>query len=123
MDPEAEETASPAEQAPRVSLHILQTIRTAQSQHGLRHGDYGRYRQYCTRRLRRLYRSTKFLHGHKRFAKKTLDPALVTDARCGHNCMPQRRRRPSVSACAGVHRVISGCPATCTAVPMCEFSF
>lgn len=30
--------------ATQLSLNLLQTIRTAQSQNGLKHGDYGRYR-------------------------------------------------------------------------------
>lgn len=34
--------------ASQISLHLLQTIRTAQSQNGLKHGDYGRYR-YASR--------------------------------------------------------------------------
>mmetsp|Transcript_18431 Transcript_18431/g.55570 ORF Transcript_18431/g.55570 Transcript_18431/m.55570 type:complete len:605 (+) Transcript_18431:170-1984(+) len=76
-----QEQQDPPVELPKVSLEILQTIRTAQQQHGLRHGDYGRYRQYCTRRLRRLYKSTKFLHGRGRFAKKALEPHMVTDAR------------------------------------------
>ena len=37
-------------------------------------------RQYCTRRLRRLYKSTKFLHGRGRFSKKTLEAHMVKDA-------------------------------------------
>lgn len=106
-----EEEAPAAPELPLLSLDILQAIRTAQSQHGLRHGDYGRYRrdgacalvdwcrscaaasqltlspahrrQYCSRRLRRLYKGTKFLHGRGRFQKKKMEPAMVTDTRCG----------------------------------------
>lgn len=37
-------------------------------------------RQYCTRRLRRLYKKTKFLHGRGRFTKKTLEAHMVRDA-------------------------------------------
>ena len=29
---------------PEVPLQILQVVRSAHTQHGLRHGDYGRYR-------------------------------------------------------------------------------
>jgi signal recognition particle subunit SRP68 len=39
------------------------------------------HRQYCSRRLRRLYKSTKFLHGRGRFAKKKMEPHTCTDAR------------------------------------------
>lgn len=30
--------------SPQIALNILQTIRPAQQQNGLKHGDYGRYR-------------------------------------------------------------------------------
>ena len=33
---------------------MLEVVRTAQNQNGLRHADYARYRAYCTRKLRRL---------------------------------------------------------------------
>lgn len=39
-------------------------------------------RQYCQRRLRKLYVSTKILHGRGKFTAKTIDAAMVTDARC-----------------------------------------
>jgi hypothetical protein len=35
---------APAALGSQISLNILQTIRTAQTQNGLKHGDYGRYR-------------------------------------------------------------------------------
>ncbi|XP_015791940.1 signal recognition particle subunit SRP68 [Tetranychus urticae] len=40
-----------------VTFEVLQLIKEAQSQHGLKHGDYHRYRGYCSRRLRRLRKS------------------------------------------------------------------
>jgi hypothetical protein len=43
--PSVEEATEPKPELPLLSMDILQTIRTAQAQHGLRHGDYGRYRQ------------------------------------------------------------------------------
>lgn len=39
-------------------------------------------RQYCTRRLRRIYKSVKFLHGRGRYQKKKLEPEGVKDVRC-----------------------------------------
>jgi len=64
------------------SLEILITVKTAQSQHGLRHEDYMRYRQYCTRRLYRLCKSLNFLHGKgKHFTPKKLNVNMVTDPR------------------------------------------
>ncbi|KAH6942089.1 hypothetical protein HPB50_000664 [Hyalomma asiaticum] len=44
---------------------VLQIIKDAQQKHGLRHGDYQRYRGYCSRRLRRLRKSLHFLQGNK----------------------------------------------------------
>lgn len=80
---------------------LLVMLREARAQHGLRHGDYKRYRrvepckqlcradaccssEYCTRRLRRLYVLLGFTHGgHKgRFQPRPLTPADVTDGRC-----------------------------------------
>lgn len=36
-------------------------VKEAQSQHGLKHGDYQRYRGYCSRRLRRIRKSLHFV--------------------------------------------------------------
>mmetsp|Transcript_11273 Transcript_11273/g.27521 ORF Transcript_11273/g.27521 Transcript_11273/m.27521 type:complete len:608 (-) Transcript_11273:1875-3698(-) len=69
------------ELASNLTLDILQTVKTSQSQHGLRHGDHVRYRQYCTRRLARLYKALKFGHGRGRYQKKALEAATVTDER------------------------------------------
>lgn len=66
------------------SVNVLQLIKTAQAQHGGRYGDYQRYRRYCTARLRRLYKSSKFLHGRNKYTPKTLDAATVTDVRHLH---------------------------------------
>ncbi|KAL6182695.1 hypothetical protein ACLB2K_044108 [Fragaria x ananassa] len=51
---------------PKFSINVLQLLKSAQMQHGLRHGDYTRYRRYCTARLRRLYKSL-FYHPVKLF--------------------------------------------------------
>eukprot|EP00316_Scyphosphaera_apsteinii_P020145 CAMPEP_0119310656 /NCGR_PEP_ID=MMETSP1333-20130426/19693_1 /TAXON_ID=418940 /ORGANISM="Scyphosphaera apsteinii, Strain RCC1455" /LENGTH=639 /DNA_ID=CAMNT_0007314875 /DNA_START=35 /DNA_END=1954 /DNA_ORIENTATION=- len=63
------------------SLDIFDVIKSAQAQHGLRHGDYARYRLYCARRLHRLRKSLKFTHGKGRFVKRPLLPSVVRDAR------------------------------------------
>lgn len=47
------------------TLSILQLIKEAQQQHGLRHGDYQRYRGYCSRKLRRIRKSLHFTNAHK----------------------------------------------------------
>ena len=39
-----EEPMQAAEPLPQLPLNILQVIRAAQGQNGLKHGDYGRYR-------------------------------------------------------------------------------
>eukprot|EP01120_Amphizonella_sp_Union-15-10_P016614 TRINITY_DN8860_c0_g1_i4.p1 TRINITY_DN8860_c0_g1~~TRINITY_DN8860_c0_g1_i4.p1 ORF type:complete len:567 (-),score=108.89 TRINITY_DN8860_c0_g1_i4:99-1799(-) len=52
--------------AKKFSLHILQKIKTTQLQNGLRHGDYQRYRHFCTRRVRRIRKGLKFLMGSRR---------------------------------------------------------
>ncbi|KAK9814357.1 hypothetical protein WJX72_004470 [[Myrmecia] bisecta] len=66
---------------PLLSLGLLQSVRSAQAQHGLRHNDYARYRQYCTRRLRKTYKTVKFLHGRGKYIRKKLEPGMVTDVR------------------------------------------
>eukprot|EP00392_Amoebophrya_sp_AT5.2_P006081 g6091.t1 len=42
---------------------VLKTARAHQDANGLRHNDHYRYRQYCTRRLQRLYKNAKRGHG------------------------------------------------------------
>lgn len=49
---------------------VLRLIRDAQQQHGLRHGDYQRYRGYCKRRIGRLRSVLKLPQGEKRHYKK-----------------------------------------------------
>ncbi|WJX53836.1 hypothetical protein P8452_39788 [Trifolium repens] len=70
--------------ASKFSINVLQLLKSAQMQHGLRHGDYTRYRRYCTARLRRLYKSLKFTHGRGKYAKRTLTEANVTEVRFLH---------------------------------------
>ncbi|XP_026464622.1 signal recognition particle subunit SRP68-like [Ctenocephalides felis] len=68
---EVEEVSKPEEVSPKVfSLEILRVIYDAQQQHGLRHGDYQRYRGYCSRRLRRLRKVLKIPQGDRRHFKK-----------------------------------------------------
>jgi hypothetical protein len=38
-------------------------------------------RQYCAKRLRSLYKATKFLHGKGRYQKKRLEVQHVTDVK------------------------------------------
>jgi signal recognition particle subunit SRP68 len=88
---EAEDTAEPIEVDPEeaeeeevlppVSLEIFDDVKSSHAQHGLRHGDYVRYRQYCTRRLHRLRKTVGQLHGKGRFARRTLEPRMVRDSK------------------------------------------
>lgn len=55
---------------PRSFFIVLPLIKAAQQQHGLRHGDYQRYRIYCGRRIRRLRKSLKYPQGDRRHFKK-----------------------------------------------------
>jgi len=66
---------------PRFSLDILANIKAAQQQNGLRHGDYQRYRGYCSRRLRRLRVGLDFTNPKRDFKLRPLEPAVVTDVR------------------------------------------
>uniref|UniRef100_A0A803N7D9 Signal recognition particle subunit SRP68 n=1 Tax=Chenopodium quinoa TaxID=63459 RepID=A0A803N7D9_CHEQI len=69
---------------PKFSINVLQLLKSAQMQHGLRHGDYTRYRRYCTARLRRLYKSLKFTHGRNKYSRKVITESTVTDVRFLH---------------------------------------
>ncbi|RYR44894.1 hypothetical protein Ahy_A08g041170 isoform C [Arachis hypogaea] len=69
---------------PKFSINVLQLLKSAQMQHGLRHGDYTRYRRYCTARLRRLYKSLKFTHGRGKYSKRNITESTVTDVRFLH---------------------------------------
>ncbi|KAJ4751142.1 Signal recognition particle subunit SRP68 [Rhynchospora pubera] len=69
---------------PKFQINVLQLLKSAQMQHGLRHSDYARYRKYCTARLRRLYKSLKFLHGRGKFTRRSITEATVIDVRYLH---------------------------------------
>jgi len=61
-----------------LKLDILRIIRLAQQQHGLRHGDYQRYRSFCSRRLRRIRKSLELTYGNqKKFQKPIITDELV----------------------------------------------
>lgn len=69
--PEVPAAASPA--AKKFSLKVHEIAKDAQNQNGLRHGDYHQYRQYCTRRLKRVrsLRQVRFMFGKgKTFVQK-----------------------------------------------------
>ncbi|XP_059291456.1 uncharacterized protein LOC132044933 [Lycium ferocissimum] len=68
----------------KFSVNVLQLLKSAQMQHGLRFGDYARYRRYCTARLRRLYKSLKFTHGRLKYTKRPISVSTVTEVRFLH---------------------------------------
>ncbi|XP_034394173.1 signal recognition particle subunit SRP68 [Cyclopterus lumpus] len=65
-----------------LGLEILQIIKESQQQHGLRHGDYQRYRGYCSRRLRRLRKTLGFRMGNRhKFVGKKITVEMLSDSR------------------------------------------
>lgn len=48
----------------------MKLLKDVHQQHGLRHGDYQRYRGYCSRRVRRLRKVLKLPQGDRRHFKK-----------------------------------------------------
>ena len=80
MDEENPSSAPPAEME-RYFLSVYRTLRTTQAQQGLKHGDFLRYRKYCSRRLLRLYKSLKHSHGKGKYEANPLKAEDVTEAR------------------------------------------
>jgi len=66
---------------------VLDVIKTAQSQNGLRHNDYQRYAEYCGRRLHRIRaargvrQTASYVKGKREYVGKVLKAEDVTDAR------------------------------------------
>ncbi|KAG8446162.1 hypothetical protein GDO86_013856 [Hymenochirus boettgeri] len=65
-----------------LGLEILQIIKESQQQHGMRHGDFQRYRGYCSRRLRRLRKTLNFKMGNRhKFTGKKVTVEMLSDNR------------------------------------------
>eukprot|EP00298_Acanthocystis_sp_HF-20_P010905 c19115_g1_i1.p1 GENE.c19115_g1_i1~~c19115_g1_i1.p1 ORF type:complete len:602 (+),score=179.91 c19115_g1_i1:701-2506(+) len=64
-----------------LSFSILETIKKAQIQNGLRQNDYLRYRHYSSRRLKRLRKSLKAVCGKKHYVISKMDAGLAQQAR------------------------------------------
>ncbi|GKV45571.1 hypothetical protein SLEP1_g52639 [Rubroshorea leprosula] len=64
----------------KFSINVLQLLKSAQMQHG----DYTRYRRYCTARLGRLYKSLKFKHGRGKYTRRAITESTVTEVRFLH---------------------------------------
>jgi len=83
----AAEDEAPAAPPAIFSLSILECIKGAQQTNGLRHGNYRRYRQYCSRRLRNLRsnKAVRFMYGKgKQYVGKKVTPEIVDDIRYIH---------------------------------------
>ncbi|XDV36021.1 hypothetical protein PO909_005874 [Leuciscus waleckii] len=66
----------------KLTVSVLQIIKDSQQQHGLRHGDYQRYRGYCSRRLRRLRKTLGFKMGNRhKFTGKKVTIEMLSDNR------------------------------------------
>lgn len=63
------------------TLELMHEVKVAQSQNGLRHSDYQRYRQYCTRRLHRVRKAVDFVHDKKGYKAKFVTPRDVVNAK------------------------------------------
>jgi len=73
-EPQVEENEEEEEIGAAFSLKILPLTVGLHQKHGLRHNDYQRYRQYCSRRLARVRKATKMVQGEKRkFNKKEIN--------------------------------------------------
>ncbi|XP_045214058.2 signal recognition particle subunit SRP68-like [Mercenaria mercenaria] len=67
------------------TVEVLQIIKEAQQQHGLRHGDFQRYRGYCSRRIKRIRKSLHFPQGDKRRVNpKKINMDAIKDVRYLH---------------------------------------
>lgn len=63
-----------------ISIKVLSLIREQQQKHGLRHSDYQRYRNYCSRRLRRLRKAVGLVQGEKKkFNKKDVTEDIIAE--------------------------------------------
>ncbi|XP_061191309.1 signal recognition particle subunit SRP68-like [Saccostrea echinata] len=67
------------------TVEVLQLVKEAQQQHGMRHGDFQRYRSYCSRRIRRIRKSLHFPQGSKhKVQPKKITVEKLTDVRYLH---------------------------------------
>lgn len=80
--PPADRDHQPHKEKALYTLKVLSAVREAQLTHGLRHSDYQLYRQYCSRRIRRLRKNLDFIQGDKKnFRKKIVTVDVIKDDR------------------------------------------
>jgi signal recognition particle subunit SRP68 len=63
----------------KLTFDILSYLKVTQVNNGLRHSDYDRYRQYSSRRIRRLRLALKFTHPSKQFKPRPVQPEDVSN--------------------------------------------
>ncbi|CAG0912814.1 unnamed protein product, partial [Notodromas monacha] len=81
-NPDSDTENDQVEEAPVYEVRFLKLIKEAQQQHGLRHGDYQRYRGYCARKIRRVRKALNFVQGDKKhFRKKEVTQDSLHDER------------------------------------------
>lgn len=79
-----------------LTLKVHEIAKDAQNQNGLRHGDYHQYRQYCTRRLKRVRssRQVRFMFGKgKSFVQKVGSPLLFKVACVKQVCLMRQENK------------------------------
>ncbi|CAD5233181.1 unnamed protein product [Bursaphelenchus xylophilus] len=83
-----ENEAMEVDTTPFEPVSILKLTKDAQQKHGLRHGNYKRYGDYCDRRIRRLRRALKYTHTYKcvpnhkaKFVLRPVNADVVNDKR------------------------------------------
>nr|CAG4643892.1 EOG090X04NF [Lepidurus arcticus] len=75
------------------TIPVLKLIKEAQAQHGLRHGDYQRYRSYCSQKLHRLRKALHVMQGDKKsYKKKEVTVEMIKDERHLHIPLFQAER-------------------------------
>ncbi|KAA8499878.1 Signal recognition particle subunit SRP68 [Porphyridium purpureum] len=71
--------AGSAVEAQKVALHILGVSKAAQQTHGLKHGDYRRYRRFCSGKIHHLRRILKLTNGRgQKFVKREVTTDVIT---------------------------------------------
>lgn len=63
----------------------MQLVKNAQSQNGLKHGDFFRYRKYCAKKIKKFRATLKFSYGKgKKFQFKDITETHPNDAKILH---------------------------------------
>eukprot|EP00829_Urostomides_striatus_P009479 TRINITY_DN2074_c0_g1_i2.p1 TRINITY_DN2074_c0_g1~~TRINITY_DN2074_c0_g1_i2.p1 ORF type:complete len:142 (+),score=62.80 TRINITY_DN2074_c0_g1_i2:118-543(+) len=64
------------------SISLLPMVSAAENQNGLRHKDYKRYQNYCSRKIHKLRKVLRLTQGKNReFIKKEITPEIATNSK------------------------------------------